>query len=83
MEFEEIGKAMDSLGRTRGRERPSWRIPAASSIYGFHNVVVVLRRSIRIGGRILPVRAVMVQEEDEQAEAIKRTKSRKLEVISV
>lgn len=38
---------------------------------GFHDVVVVLRCSIRIEECILLIRAVTGQEEDERGEAIK------------
>lgn len=48
---------------------------------GFHDVVVVLRCSIRIEERVLLIRAVTAQEEGERGEAIKRTEPRKLGVI--
>lgn len=74
MKFEEIGKA--TVAQTH-QECPLKNVSRCIVFCSFHDVVAVLRCSIRIEERVL-VRAATAQEEDGRGEAIKRTEPRKL-----
>lgn len=65
----------------RQQECPLKNVSRCIVFCSFHDVVAVLRCSIRIGGRVLLVRAATAQEEDGRGEAIKRTEPRELGVI--